>query len=242
MFHSLRRLSKNIFLFDINHTLLTPPHYISTPLSQQLMNYKQYKNIDLGIVSGGTYDKVRRQLYDSFYLFSYIFCENGSHLVTPPNSTLYKNELKENPHYSSSLSLMNEANLFLSHKIPSYSPLQHLQVRDSMIYFHSLPKEIQSSLFHHLHFRKNMYSKEWVNPYISILLSSNSLSIQPSEWNKGQVVHFLRNENYQNIHYFGDHNKKNYHDFPLLSHPLVTPHPVRDPQHTLDILKILYTH
>ncbi len=240
MFHSLKRLSKNIILFDINHTLLTPPHYISSTLYQQLIKYKQFKNTDLGIVSGGTYDKVRRQLYDSFYLFNFIFCENGSHLITPPHSTIYKNELKENPQYSTCLQLMEDSNLFLQNKIPHYSPLQHLQIRDSMIYFHSLPKKIHFPLFRYLDFRKNIYSRVWENPHVSILLSSNSLSIQPSEWNKSQVIPFLLKENYKNIHYFGDHNKPNYHDYPLLSHPLVIPHPIKNPQHTSDILKILF--
>ena len=113
-------------------------------------------------------------------------------------------------------------------------------MRDSMLYIHSFPSQaIKYQTQHHLELCKNIYSPNLINKSISILASGNSLSIQPIEWNKINAVYFLKNNYYNEIHYFGDQFKPYHVDFSIMNSSDIIPHKVKNPSETLQQLQLL---
>jgi len=234
--------SKKILLFDLHGTLLQPNQKILPPISQSLFHLKYYKNYDLGIVSSASMDKMKRLLFDSYFYFSFLFSENASQLYSPDSlSHIYQNFLYKHPDYEIFQRLSEDVQLFLKHKIPHFKPENHIFMRDSMLYIHSFPFDaIKYQTQHHLELCKNIYSPNLMNKSISVLASGNSLSIQPIEWNKINAIDYLKNDHYNEIHYFGDQYKQHHVDYQIMNSPNIIPHRVKNPFDTLEILKSLY--
>jgi phosphomannomutase len=71
-----------------------------------------------------------------------------------------------------------------------------------------------------------------LHDYLDICLGGSvGVAIYPKKWNKTQVLNWL-NMDSSEIHYFGDKYLPNGNDYELLSHKLVTPHPVDSPEQT----------
>jgi phosphomannomutase len=233
--------SKKILLFDLHGTIVQPNQKILPPISQSLLHLKYYKNYDLGIVSAASMNKIKRLLFDSYFYFSFLFSENASQLYSSDSLPIYQNFLYKHPDYEIFQRLSEDTQLFLKHKIPNFNPKNHIFMRDSMLYIHSFSLDsLKYQTQHHLELCKNIYSPNLVNKSISILASRNSLSIQPIEWNKINAIYYLKNNDYNEIHYFGDQHRQYHVDYQIMNSSDVIPHRVKNPFDTLQILKSLY--
>ncbi len=228
----------NLILFDLHGTLFNKEQLkIDDAVISSIKNKK--KNFDIGILSGSELNNIKHVLKDNINIFNYIFSENGSHLFIPYyNKSIYKNLIYKHSEYNNMVELVKEGNYYIKTNLPHYSFTYFLQNRNSMFTYKFLPIEHRYSLFYYLTTRNSLLNNN--SDKISILLSGNSLSIQPKEWNKSQVINYLKFKyNYKDIYYFGDQYLPNHQDYDIINHHLVKGYKINSYHHMLNELNHL---
>ena len=121
-----------MILFDLDGTLVESSKKINIEMHKYLEQLKD-KNYMLGIVGGGTFDKIIYQLDKSKYLFDYIFSECGSiiHKLQKGKSCTQSSYLDQSiQNKSMSSSLQFESNIAYMDVLPSncnyFENLKHL--------------------------------------------------------------------------------------------------------------------
>ncbi len=227
----------NLILFDLHGTLFNKEQNKIDNEVIRIIKEKK-KDFDIGILSGSELNNISNILKSDIKKFNYIFAENGSHLYNPYyDKTIYKNLIYKHPEFNNMIELVKESNQYIKINLPHYNFLYFLNNRDSMFTYKFLPTEHRYSLFYYLQTRNSILNN---NNKISILLSGNSLSIQPKEWNKSQVINYLKFKyNYKDIYYFGDQYLPNHQDYEIINHHLIKGFKVISYHHMLNQLNNL---
>jgi HAD superfamily hydrolase (TIGR01484 family) len=243
-----------ILLFDVDGTLCESGKNISENISE-ILNDLIKKNIQIGIVGGGTYEKILTQL-NGLIKPHYIFSECGSvyhklNLEFNNYVLINKNNIRLEPEYL-------KINILIKYCLKYISEVDYLisgnfiDLRNGLIYvslvgmvstdeeranFIELDKKhnYRTNLIKTLQeiaFNLNMEN------YIDICLGGSvGIGIYPKKWNKNQVLNWLDGTT-DEIHFFGDKYLPNGNDYALISNELIIPHPVDSPEQTFEQLKL----
>jgi len=230
-----------ILLFDVDGTLVESGQVITDEILELLRQLKE-KGIELGLVGGGTYETICRQIKDKD-IFDYIFAECGS-LVYFGQTLMHQNNIRHHPQYHLLDPVIKLTLNYLSN-VP-YQLTGHLiDRRNGLIYISligmqaSLDErktfiELDKQFSYRQQLFKLIEDKLRQTDFEVVYGGSVGLSVYPKEWNKRQVINHLPETT---VHYFGDKYTPDGNDYPLLNHPRITPHCVNNPQETSDIIK-----
>jgi phosphomannomutase len=234
-----------IFLFDVDGTLAESCQMIDDTMIAYLTKLSKYGL--LGIVGGGTIDKIRSQIEPCLDLFKYIFAESGGSVYCD-GILFHQNHIRLHPSYKSIDKLKKHSLKYIASQ--EYDLVgTFIDQREGLIYISLIG--IQANLDERNYFMNldniHKYRETLLNqlnemnddPNIEINYGGAvGLGIAPKEWNKSQVLQYI---SYKNIYYFGDRYLPNGNDYPLLTHPKVIGIAVDNPNDTiLQIDKIIH--
>jgi phosphomannomutase len=238
-----------IFLFDVDGTLVESSQCISAEMRNSILKLAPYG--DLGLVGGGTYDKIKYQLGDVFEFFKYVFTECGSCYYTD-NTLIHKNNIRLHKCYPEINKLKKVALQFLS-QVDYDLTGTFIDQRDGLVYISLIGlqatlqdrnKFIEIDKVHNYRFKLlKLLNEQNTDSNLEINLGgSTGIAMLPKEWNKTQVLKYVQDE-YKNIYYFGDKYLEGGNDRALINHERVIGIPVDNPQMTIDYIshKILKT-
>ena len=238
-----------LLLFDVDGTICESGKKITLEMACKI-NFLANNGIKIGIVGGGTYEKIIFQL-DNLIFPLYIFSECGSvyHLYdndTKSYKLINKNDIRQEIEYKKINHLIKICLEFIS-KVEYTISGHFIDLRNGLIYvslvgmvgtdeereeFIKLDKVYlyREQLIHLLKIKANELE---IDEYLDICLGGSvGIAIYPKKWNKTQVLNWIDTENIE-IHFFGDKYLPNGNDYDLLTHKLVIPHKVDSPFDTL---------
>lgn len=236
---------RKVYLFDVDGTLCRSGERITDDMLDVLRRLKQ-TGCELGIVGGGTYEKLRNQIGD-VRLFKYVFAECGS-VVYVDNRLVHTNDIRQHRLYDHINRLVKMSLRFISEQ--DYPVTGHfIDLRNGLVYVSLVG--MQASLderrtfieLDRVHqYRKRLYEKlvgEAVRvPGLTVSYGGEvGLSIYPSEWDKVQVLRYF--EAPDEVHYFGDKYQPGGNDHEIVNSPRVTGHRVDSPVDTAAVLSHL---
>jgi len=242
-----------LLLFDVDGTLCDSGKKICSQLAEILNEYIN-KNVEIGIVGGGTFEKIMFQM-DNLVYPQYIFSECGSvyHLYNHDSKSytlINKNNLRLEPEYIKINNLVKICLEFISKA--EYTVSGHfIDLRNGLIYVSlvgMVGTDEERNEFIKLDTIFN-YRLELINllklkaeelelaEYLDISLGGNvGIGIYPKKWNKVQVLNWIDVKSTE-IHFFGDKYLPNGNDYELMIQDKIIPHPVDSPDDTLIELK-----
>lgn len=239
-----------LILFDVDGTLCESGRQITNKMASKL-NLLMNNKINIGIVGGGTYDKIMMQLNNTVYPY-YIFSECGSvyhkfDFQKNKYELINKNNIRDEPEYRKINILIKICLEFISRV--EYTISGHLiDLRNGLIYVSLVgmvgtdderEEFIKLDKVHLYRERlidllKKKTNELELNNYLDICLGGSvGIAIYPKKWNKTQVLNWIDDIENTEIHFFGDKYLPNGNDYELLSHKLVIPHKVDSPSETL---------
>lgn len=252
-----------LLLFDVDGTLCESGKIISDHIAN-ILNNLMYMGIKIGIVGGGTFEKILTQL-DNMVYPNYIFSECGSvyHKLNPDNHTyilINKNNLRMEPEYIKINLLIKTALEFIS-KVDYLLSGNFIDLRNGLIYISlvgmsATDKERENfikmdKIYNYrtnlIQILKNQAKQLNLEDYIDISLGGSvGIGVYPKKWNKLQVLNWIKYEALKNktdftqIHFFGDKYLPGGNDYELINNELIIPHRVDSPSDTFDILNQMY--
>jgi phosphomannomutase len=237
-------LSTKILLFDVDGTLCPSGLIIEDHVVKCLTELSQKQNLILGVVGGGTVEKIKWQLGDAYFYFKYIFAECGAIMLENGKVCHEKNMLE---HCN-----RNNLNKILTKALETISQMPiifhggQLDFRKGLIYVS--PPGMQATSFERNYFLdldKKLYLREKLlnelikadteNEFDISYGGAVGVAIHPHNWDKTQVLGYLSEEKYfcAEIHYYGDRCEPGGNDYPIYSHKSVIGHAVKDPFDTV---------
>lgn len=221
-----------LLLFDIDGTLAPSAQQITTDMLKMLTNLSKLYN--LGLVGGGTYDKIMWQMNDRIDMFKYVFAECGSVVYKNGGKILEKNMMEYVER-----KLINRIIKKCLRLIADFPVLHNghmVDVRNGLIYVS--PSGMQANLEERSLFieadnkhrlRDQMIEKlkkiDTDDKLEIVKGGQTGISIYPKGWNKAQVVEMIEDD--ETIHFFGDRTEPDGNDYPLYIHPRVIGHSVK---------------
>ena len=239
-----------LLLFDVDGTLCESGKKISSDMACKL-NEIIKNDTEIGIVGGGTYEKIMFQLNNSIYPH-YIFSECGSvyHKFDFENkiyNLINKNNIRDEPEYKKINELVKICLEFIS-KVDYTISGHFIDLRNGLIYVSlvgMIGTDQEREEFIKLD-KINFYREQLINSlqtksrelglneYLDICLGGSvGIGIYPKKWNKTQVLNWIDDVENIEIHFFGDKYLPNGNDYELLSHKHINPHPVDSYSDTL---------
>lgn len=235
-----------LFLFDVDGTLAESGDILSEDM-KRILTRLVTEEIHLGIVGGGVYETICRQIGD--VRFDHIFSECGS-VYHFRNEFRYLKNIRHHALFPHIQRLMKKTLRFLSEV--SY-PLsgKMIDLRHGLVYMSLVGmqatmeerKRFQESDDMHQHrkrllalLQKDIEDYQLTERLHVVEGGAVGISIYPSEWDKVQVMETLLPMGYEEIHYFGDKYGPEGNDFLLLHHPAIWAHPVKSVSDTLQQL------
>lgn len=233
-----------IVLFDIDGTLTQSGKKVTSDVINVLKKLKEINNIKLGLVGGGTIEKIKYQMFEILDLFTYIFAESGA-IVNVNNVTVLERNMLD----YCDLQLLNklkEKAIELISRVPNIpTDTKKIDVRTGLLYI-SIPgidaTDEQRNDFIMLNNKLNI--KEHVLNELKLIDCLNKfeilyggqvgISVSPKGFNKSMAMDFLiKNKLSEQVYYFGDKTDLNGNDYHIYNHELVTGIKVIDPTHTI---------
>lgn len=245
-------MKKNIILFDVDGTIAESGQIINNIIKNLIKQISKY--FDIGIVGGGTKEKILYQLEDLY--FNHYFFECGC--VYYVNNSLNKEEINLNEQYTKNIRdhilypkiniLVKEALLFLSRVDYTISG-NFIDLRNGMIYISLIGMSATNNerkyfvdLDKIFNYRKTLLDI-LINKATDIGISNNiticeggtvGLAIYPVENDKEQVLKYL--SEYNEIYYFGDKYDKRGNDYKIISNKKVIGYHIDNIEMTINLL------
>lgn len=239
-----------IILFDIDGTLTESGAVITESMLNVIRKLYNMVDTTLGLVGGGTLDKIKFQMGSGIRYFKYIFAECGA-IISIDNILVRENNMVNYCDRSLLNNIIKKALSMISDMPIIYNGHQ-IDFRKGLIYI-SPPGmqagELERSYFMEMDkiygLRKNLLSElKKLDPtdHFEILLGGAvGLAIHPKGWNKCQVIDYLKSIGInESIFYFGDRTEPDGNDYPIYSHPLVNGVSVINYQDTIDKVSKLF--
>ena len=240
-----------LLLFDVDGTICESGKKITLQMAQSINNLISRK-YDIGIVGGGTFEKIIYQL-DNLVIPYYIFSECGSvyHKLNKELNQyelINKNNLRLEPEYIKINKLVKESLKFISSMDYLISG-NFIDLRNGLIYISLVgmsANDEERTNFIELDkiykFREKLidiltkYSEKLnLNEYLSICEGGSvGIGIYPKKWDKIQVLNWINN--YDNIYFFGDKYTPGGNDYELMQCSQIIPYPTNSLEQTMDIL------
>jgi HAD superfamily hydrolase (TIGR01484 family) len=234
---------KKILLFDMDGTIAESGHLIHSGIKDILK--KLCNDYEIGIVGGGTYQKIIDQL-DGFQV-KHLFSECGCvyHL---DNNLLYKKDIRQHKLFPFMDTLIKKTLEYLS-KVDYKITGHFIDIRCGIIYISLIglcATELERKEFIKVD-EKNGYREVLIKLLkneaenldiihnVNIMIGGSvGICISPLEWDKVQILEYFSNTD--EIYYFGDKYTPNGNDYRLLNHLRIHAFPVNNPEETFCIL------
>lgn len=254
---------KILLLFDVDGTLCESGKTISHPMSKLMdkLSGQSIHELDIGIVGGGTHDKIITQLDNQLQTQpKFIFSECGSvykkhDSTTNTYQTIKTNNLTTHPEYTAMNKLIRTCLKFISETDYELSG-NFIDMRNGLFYISLVGMSATNSqrqqftrlddVYNYrmrlLNVLKTQTKELGVDTKIDVCLGGSvGIAIYPTEWNKVQVLELLEETNcfYDEIHFFGDKYLSDGNDHKLMIHPDIIPHCVDSLEDTVEHLEDL---
>lgn len=250
---------EKLLLFDVDGTICESGKKITLPMANLLSNLANLGCV-IGIVGGGTFNKILYQL-DNQIIPKFIFSECGSvfhkfNFQTSQYELIYSNNLRLEPEYpqinllvKTCLKYISQTNYLISGNF--------IDLRNGLIYVSLVGMSATDEE------RTNFINLDTIHNYRSELISilesqvdklnltdkidiclggSVGIAINPSKWNKVQVLDWINISEYKTICYFGDKYNPDGNDYKLINHPNIIGFEIDTLEQTSIILEDLYSH
>lgn len=244
-----------ILLFDVDGTIAESGKKISPEMKELLSSLKQENGFELGIVGGGTFEKISYQLdgLDVKYIFSECGCcyhkldDNGD------MKCIYEKKIHNHEIFEWVEQIIRMALHFIIHKVSTPISGHFVDIRKGLVYISLIGMQAddeQRKAFKNIDEIKNLRQEliqeiqnslpQSFRQKIDVKIGgSTGITIIPVEWNKEQVMHVREISEYNEIYYFGDKYEKDGNDYELLFHRDVIGVPVQTIENTIAFLKKL---
>lgn len=254
---------KILLLFDVDGTLCESSKTISHSMSKLINELcgQTIHDLDVGIVGGGTHDKIITQLDNQIQPQpKFIFSECGSvykkhDRITNTYQTIKINNLTTHPEYTAMNKLIRTCLNFISETDYEISG-NFIDMRNGLFYISLVGMnatnsqrqqftkldEVYNYRMRLLNMLKAQTKELEVDDKIDVCLGGSvGIAIYPKEWNKVQVLELLKETNYfyDKIHFFGDKYLEDGNDYQLMIHPEIIPHCVDSLEDTIEHLEDL---
>ena len=244
-------MKKTLLLFDVDGTIASSGKLMDSSIQSFLLHLPA-DIFDIGVVGGGTFEKITAQL--QHFKPRYLFTECGSvcHFHMDGEYILqYKNKLIEHDIYEYIPLFIRAGLTFLTREIP-YVSGHFVDIRNGLLYISLIglqgTDEDRRLFIAHdekFHCRKRlcqqfeeMKQKYELEGKLEITIGGQTgVAIYPTEWNKKQILEKIMVDEYQSIFFFGDRYEPNGNDYALMHTPGVTGVPVNNVQETFQYLK-----
>lgn len=249
-------MDKKLFLFDVDGTIAESSKEININILKILIEKKQ-ENFEYGIISGGKYEKLLKQIgeeniINSNPLFDYVFCENGM-IGYKNNNLIFERNLDE----IYKKDKIEEIITFIKHILSEFildNQFIKFELRKSLIYFSPAGINANDSVRNNFmkddekfKIRENIMKilkDQLLKKFnLKICLGGNlGFAIHPLGWDKSYVLRkkLLDFKNYEKIYFFGDRCHLNGNDYEIYNHHLTTGFNVTSPRNTFDKLSDLF--
>lgn len=244
--------TKKLLLFDIDGTLVHSGEKISAEMISVIENLSKLKNIDLGLVGGGTLDKIKWQMDTAVDYFKYIFAECGA-IVSVSGKVVKEKNMIDFCDRTNLNAVIKEA-LRLISEMPIIYHGNQIDFRKGLVYIS--PPGMQATQFERTYFLamdktnnlrenllENLQKIDSTSEFEICFGGSIGIAVYPKGWNKSQVITYLKEVDFDfnnDIYYFGDRTEPDGNDYPLFSHQLVNGISVKDFYNTIVVLNNLF--
>lgn len=230
-----------IALFDVDGTLAPSGQIICNEMLETIKKMHQ-KNIVLGIVGGGKYEKIVWQIGEAVKYFTYIFPECGAIKYYNGVKVFEKNMLDH-----CDRSVLNSIIRVAMKEIAQMPIVYHgcqTDFRKGLVYI-SPPglqaTEYERGIFMELDSKENirkklirkLKEKDPDDIFDISLGGAVGIAVHPKGWDKSQVMTELDIGTEDTVYYFGDRTEPDGNDYPLYSHPDVIGVAVTDDTDTI---------
>ncbi|AGF85146.1 hypothetical protein QJ854_gp636 [Moumouvirus goulette] len=226
-----------IILFDIDGTLTLSGQKITNNMIN-VLKLLHHKNYTLGLVGGGTYEKIKYQMDSAINLFKYIFSECGA-IIHINNKLIFEKSMTDSCDRLLLNKIIRQALISISQMPIIYNGNQ-IDFRKGLVYIS--PPGMQADVYERNYFleadqKYNLREKllndlkniDENNKFEISFGGSVGLAIHPVGWNKSQVIDYLSGfTNDLEIYYFGDRTEPDGNDYPIFIHPMVNGVSVKD--------------
>lgn len=250
--------SKQLFLFDVDGTITESGQKMNKDHIIYLNSLEQNNNIEIGIVGGGTLNKILWQTegvnFDHY--FTECGCVYNKYLKSNLESSnklesIYSKDIRSHYLYSKINQLVKVALNYLS-QVDYELTGNFIDLRTGIIYISLIglyANEKERANFieanNKFDYRKKLFklliekSLE-LNIYNKVHIvygGSVGIAVYPSECDKVQIMDVINDYNYSEIHYFGDKYLCDGNDYMLINHSGVIGHSVNTVDETFYFLK-----
>ena len=246
-------MNKDIILFDVDGTLVESGNEIEKDEYYEILNSLKNK-YEIGIVGGGTLDKIKEQLKYDKIIFDHYFTECGCVYHNSKLSNIYKKNIRNHPLYENINKLIKLAINYISNV--DYNITGHfIDLRNGIIYISLIGMQANNNERKYfinldktygyrpklLELLRDESVKLGISEKISINYGGSvGIGIYPNEYDKKQVIDYFKEKNkFNKILYFGDKYDKDGNDYHIINHNLVTGYKINSIDETFNILKTL---
>lgn len=225
-----KNIKKILLLFDVDGTIAYSGKKIDHDI-QKILESLSVENFELGIVGGGTFEKIQKQVGTS--LFTHIFSECGCQYFKKKENefhSIYSKNIMEHSSFPEMKVLIQKCLHFIGSQIKCEISGNFIDRRKGLYYISLVgmqanDKERQNFIIYDnlYHYRENLieYLKINLHPDIDVKIGgSTGITILPKTWNKSQIMDHIDHTNYKKIFYFGDKYEENGNDFELIHYAL----------------------
>jgi len=236
-----------IILFDVDNTLTPSGKNITKEMTEVIAKLSKLQDTELGVVGGGTSQKISNQLLESIKYFKYIFAECGS--IVYIDGILHKEKNILDYCDRNILNEMIRLSMIEISKLDILFSGCQIDFRRGLVSISppgfqasDIERNIFIGLDSKIDFRNCLIDKlkkiDVCDIFDINLGGEVSISILPRKLNKSQVIEYLIE--YDHIYFFGDKCEPNGNDYPLYSNKLVDGYSVKNYHHTIDIINNLF--
>lgn len=237
-----------LILFDIDGTIAESSQSVSPEMIAKITE-KIEAGYDIGIVGGGTFEKVTSQLGPLKIMHYFTECGCVYHSQDSYGSiiNIYKKNIRKHPLYPKINILVKEALQFIA-KVDYEITGHFIDLRNGIIYISLIG--MVATLEERSQFieknNKNNYRKQLIsllkNKAIEMKIENDvviaeggtvGVGIYPKEYDKVQVMEVIQQFGYDEIHYFGDKYEEDGNDYHLLNHKDIIAHRVNSLEDTM---------
>ncbi|XP_050345814.1 phosphomannomutase [Nymphalis io] len=239
---------KNVlYLFDVDGTLTKPRQIITDDLKSFLLE-KVKPKVSIGLVSGSDYVKIVEQMggEDVTNQFDFVFCENG--VMQYRQGDLKSTQSILN--YIGEETLQRVINFALGYMSKLQLPAKRgnfVEFRSSMINICPVGRSCSQAerdefsrydLEHNIRAKfVEALQKEFDSNLKFALGGQISVDVYPTGWDKTYCLQHIQDENFSEVHFFGDKTMAGGNDHEIYNDPRTIGHIVTSPEDTKEQLK-----
>ncbi|ANB50766.1 phosphomannomutase [Powai lake megavirus] len=238
-----------IILFDIDGTLTLSGQKINIDMIN-VLNSLHKSNYILGLVGGGTYEKILYQMGEIISIFKYIFSECGA-VIHVDNIKVCEKKMVDNCNRLLLNKIIKQA-LYSISEMPIIYNGGQIDFRKGLVYVS--PPGMQADIYERNYFleadqkynlrQKLLLDLKRIDKNDDFEISfggSVGIAIHPYGWNKSQVIPYLHEHiDDLDIYYFGDRTEPDGNDYPIYSHEFIKGISVTDYTDTIKKLKSIF--